>query len=114
MLEDPGISNRPARDPDDVHAGFLEHSHRILCCENIATAENRAIGKSLFYLPQKFPPALAVVFLLHRPPMYARGGAAILENKLQQFPKLIRRLGRIIESPPQTDREHRLGQRIAH
>ena len=56
----------------------------------------------------------AEIFLLDRPCVHPCGSKIVLEDEFQQFPELIRRLRRIIKSPPQADREHRPGQRVAH
>ena len=69
--ENPRVADGPACDPCTIDVGFSQHAHDIVCGEEIAAAEDHAVGVFAFQIGQEAPRALSDIFLLDGPGMDA-------------------------------------------
>src|SRR5881227_2857457 len=108
MLKDPRISDRPARDPDDVHAGLVEHPHGIFGGEHITTSQDRAIRITLLHLADRIPARLPRVLLLNGAAVNPNRGVTIRPGGFNDVVKAICGLRRIVERAAEADRRRHL------
>ena len=115
VLEDPGVSNRPAGDPNDVYASFVQHADDVFCGENVAAAEDCFVGPARLDPPQDIPAAAAEVFLFDGSRVNAHGGIAVGPDGFHDLLEAILGLRRLIEAAAEADRrDGARGERVAH
>ncbi len=98
VLENPGISDGSAGDPDHIDASLAVHSDGVGGGEDVAAAEDGFCWITAFQVGEEWPSGGAEIFLLHCPGVDAGGCEAEGPRGFDNFEKAIFGFGRIVEA----------------
>ena len=115
VAENPGVSDRSARNRHAVDAGFVHHTHAVHRGEKVAAPQDRHVGGVLPQLAQERPVAGPGVPLEDRPGMDRKNPDPQLASAVKNPEKLFPAFLRIVQAAPHFDRNRNVGgDRIAH
>ena len=114
FVEDPGIADGAAGDPDDVDAGGLVHAEGIFGGEDVAGAEEgHAGGGAFFEVGKKVPVGEASVFLFDSAAVDGDGGELEVAGFVEDLVKPVGGLRGFVKRAAEFDRE-KPGDGLAH